>query len=129
MNALASVLPAEPTLVKAFIMALITVGLKAGTILATLSAINHRHLAYGYDPPVSHLLLKNWSKAIKRCLGQPRAEKFRVMPCHLQWVLRLKHTTLLELRNACIFILGTVCSLRAGEIPDIDICDLLFDID
>eukprot|EP00961_Rhodomonas_salina_P093309 1255813-Rhodomonas_salina.1 len=108
---------------------MITVGLKSGTILATLSAINYRHAAYGFAPSVSAEKLKSWSKAVKRCLGQQQAEKFCIMPCHLQMVLRLTHGTLLQLRDACIFVLGTVCSLRCGEVPGLDVCYLMFDID
>lgn len=129
MNALALVMPADPELVKAFILAMVTVGLKAGTILATVSAINHRHMAYGYAIQVHPMMLKSWSKAIKRCLRQPHGEKFRVMPVHLQMVLRLPRTTLLILRDTCMFVLGTICSLRCGEIPDLDVCNLMFNID
>lgn len=128
-DALHEVMPASSVLIKAFLLALISVNAKAGTILVTLAAITSRHRQYGHAMSVPPSMISAWCKAVKRCIGMPAHEKYRILPCHIKLVLALPSASLADDRNVAILVNGTICSMRAGEIPDLDVCDAIFEID
>ena len=64
----------------------------------------------------------------KKGLGLPAGEKFPILAAHLQAIC-VPRDTLHEVRDVAILCVGTICALRASEVRNLEVCDLLWEID
>jgi hypothetical protein len=122
-------LPASEEAIKAFAMHLVMIGYAGASIQRFFEAIIDRHRLTGIDTAVPARTIRMWVEAIQKQLGLPKRDKFFILPIHIKCILQLGRTTLKELRDATIVVVGTVCALRAKEVTRLDVCDLLWEYD
>jgi hypothetical protein len=122
-------LPASEMAIKAFGVQLLMVGYTGASLTGFVEAILDRHKQWKVDLTVPKATIHAWLAAMQKGLGLPKRDKFFILPVHIRCVLQLPRTSLRQLRDACIMVVGTICALRVSEIARIDVCDLLWDFD
>ena len=73
--------------------------------------------------------MRKWATAATKRLGLPKSEKFPILATHIKAFLLLPRTTLKMLRDITMLCVGTLCALRASELRQLDVCDVLDGID
>jgi hypothetical protein len=87
-------MPSQKPTVYAWAQELLMMGASAAYIESSLSAIQSRHHAYGFRPPLSQKFeFRNLSKAIATLKGTPKRLFFPVTKAHLRKMLLLKNLT------------------------------------
>ena len=129
LNVLEELMPMSERVLKAFLLQLVLIGYRVGTIVSYVTAIKHRHRLWRVPFSIDLDALRDWLMAIRKNRGLPSTPKFKILPAHLKMAMQLPWSTLARLRDVVMFTIGTICALRASEVVELDVCDLSWDHD
>ena len=118
-------LGADPALVAAFLAAEANDGRKPSTIQRRAAAIATYHRAAGLDSPSSNEAVRSTLRGIRRTLGTAPAKKDAITPGELRAILPTG-TTLGDLRDRALLLVGFASGLRRSELVSLDATDLEF---
>ncbi len=117
-------LPAEPTTVTAYLVALARAGAKVATMGRRLSSISYAHRFAGVANPVGHPRVQGVWEGIRREHAQDVDQAPPLMPPVLWDVLGVLPADLSGIRDRALILVGFVGALRRSELAAIVLEDL-----
>lgn len=121
-------LPAEPAVVAAFVASLVEKKAAVATIERRLAGISYYHKKAGYENPGSHPGVRLALEGAKRTLGVAQKKSQAVDGNALRrllWTLG-ERETLMEKRDAALFLVGWWGGLRKSEIVSFKVEDITY---
>ena len=118
-------LPAEPTIINAFLAFEAGRGRRSSTLGRRLAAIQFWHLTAGHEPPTTAEPVRATLRGIRRVFGTARRRKAPAIADLAKAMARSTPPTLVGLRDRALILLGFAGALRRSELVALDVSDLV----
>ena len=121
-------MPMNRDTLKALSWDFLMMGASRSQIVAVWSAVQSRHMSFGFDPPIQRRgEFTIWTRSLGHIMGRPMALK---LPIHRSIVARLLrwHPERVAVdRDRLLTVLATIACLRVSEVARLQACDVWFD--
>src|SRR5260221_405555 len=118
-----SALPASAESLCAFLADEAAVGKRASTLGRRLAAIRYFHRAAGYDTPTGDEKVKAVLSGIRRTIGAAPVRK-KAATADITIAMAATGTSLRELRDRAVLLLGFAGAFRRSELVALDVADI-----
>jgi integrase len=118
-------MPAAPTTVACYLVDLAQQGRKVATLERRLSAIAHAHAARDQPTPVRATVVRAVLRGIRRLRGSAQVGKAPLLPDDLRAMVVLLDTSLGDVRDRALLLLGFAGAFRRSELVSLDVGDLV----
>jgi site-specific recombinase XerD len=116
-------LPATAAALCAFLADEAAIGKRASTLGRRLAAIRYFHRAAGYDTPTSDEKVKAVLSGIRRTIGAAPVRK-KAATADITIAMAVTGTSLRELRDRAVLLLGFAGAFRRSELVALDVADI-----
>ena len=121
----AEALPAQPTVIGAYVAHLAQIGRKPATIGRVLVSISQAHKLAGFVPsPTSSAAVQETLKGVRRSLGVAQRQVSPLVVEHLRRLVAELPSSLIGLRDRALLLVGFASALRRSELVSLTVADL-----
>jgi hypothetical protein len=127
-RATARLMPMDRDALKALAWDFLVMGASRSQIIATWVAVQARHSAHGFDPPIQRRgEFTIWARSLGHVMGRPMSLKLPIHRSTIRWLLLWHPAGVAVDRDRLLTVIATLACMRVSEVTRLQVCDIWFD--